>query len=129
MVERQTTRFGRADSSAAHRADHAPSLRIAGLRIEFGGRQDERRFGAGEGPCERSLILHIGYGDLATTRPPVLALGSIANDSANPQSCFQQGISERAADLAGDSRDCVHEMSPFLDAESAVGAVPAFESV
>jgi hypothetical protein len=77
---------------------------------------------AASASAKASASLHLGDRDLAAARLPHVALRSFADNGADRQTGVQQRIGECPADLAGDSCDCVHQMSPLSDVGQRLGA-------
>ncbi len=103
----------RLDQGGAHGVDDAPGFGEAGLRIEFGRRQDENAGGGLEGGREGRRVVHLGHGDLAAVGPPFGRFCLAAQHGANIPLVGEQGARQRAADLAGDSGDGIHRQSPM----------------
>jgi len=93
-------------------ADDARGLGKAGLGVELWRGQDEHRLSAPEGRSQACRIVHLGQGDVAAPSSPLRRLGLVAQNGADGQSFSEQAARNRAADLAGDSGDCVHDGSP-----------------
>jgi hypothetical protein len=82
-----------------------------GRWIENGRQHREGAADTCERRSERRDLVEIGHRDVAATRRPRRALGSIANHGTNRQACVAERARNGAADLAGDSSYSKHVSS------------------
>ena len=90
------------------RSDHRLGFRKTGRWIENGRQHREGAADTCERRGERRDLVEIGHRDVAATRLPRRALGSIANHGTNRQACVAKRARNGAADLAGDSSYSKH---------------------
>ena len=96
MVDRHSTLWGAAALSAW-------------LRVKFRRRQNEHARGTFERFSQCVCIFHPGQGDLATQVGPISRFAGIANHRAHRLLRCEERMRQRAADLACDTCNDVHE--------------------